>query len=121
MSEQQAEVVTIPPEVRAFAAQQKVEQYLPGVLELTRSTFPGTTVSVGLEVDPEMPDDRHITLFARGVRLSPEQAVEATGQWDRGLLAVCPAPLAWVFRLGVGFARSPRQLSSPAPTRPAGR
>jgi hypothetical protein len=105
MSEQQAEVVAIPPEVRAFAAQQKVEQYLPGVLDLTRRTFPETTISVALEVDPEIPDDRHITLFARGLRLSAGQAVEATGRWDRGLLAVCPAPLAWVFRLGVGFTR----------------
>src|ERR1700730_8203188 len=105
MSEQQTQQVAIPPEVRAFAAEQKVEQYLPRVVELTQDTFPGTTISVALEVDPEIPDDRHITVFARGVAMSVEEAVEADWAWASGLFSVCPAPLACTFRLATSFAR----------------
>ena len=92
--------IPVPAEVIAFAAEQGVGAYLPGVLEMTRRTFPDAALGVVVEDDPEIPNDRHIVVLAKGIKLTVEQAVEATWDWHRGLFACCPAPLVCVFRLG---------------------
>ena len=96
--------VPIPPEVLAFAAEQGVDAYLPGVLEMTRKTFPDAALGVVVEDDPEIPNDRHIVVLAKGAKLTVERAVEARWEWHRGLFASCPAPLVCVFRLGLELA-----------------
>ncbi len=105
MSQANTVGVEVPSDVRAFAAEVEVEPYLPAVFELARAFFPDADFRIALEADPEIPGDRRITVFASGLRMTPEQAVEATEQWDRGLLTACPPPLAWAFRLAVRFGR----------------
>jgi hypothetical protein len=95
----------IPPEVETFSREQQADAILPAVVELTQRLFPDGALSVALEADPEIPNDRSITLLVRGVRMTAEEASDTAERWDRELLAVCPAPLVSVFRLGLGLRR----------------
>jgi hypothetical protein len=100
-----APAISIPPDVQAFSQSQRVETILPAVVELTQRLFPDGTLTVTLDDDPEIANDRSITLLVRGLRMTAEEASETAERWDRGLLAVCPPPLASVFRLGLGLRR----------------
>jgi hypothetical protein len=94
-----ASLVALPSEVSAFAEEQGVGAYLPGVLELTRRVFPGARrFAVLVEDDPEIAGDRHI-VFEVDVPLSIPQALAAERRWSEGLFQLCPAPLVCVFRL----------------------
>jgi hypothetical protein len=91
--------IPIPAEVTALAAEQGVTAQLPAVLEMTRRLFPHARISVELDDDPEIANDRHILVVARGVPSSVEEASETEWAWHRGIFECCPAPLACVFRL----------------------
>jgi hypothetical protein len=95
----------LPPEVLTFAAEQGVAAYLPAVVQMTRQLFPHSPLTVQIEDDPEIANDRHIVLIAENVDLEVSEAVEARWQWLRELFARCPAPLVCVFRLGMGGIR----------------
>ena len=49
----------------------------------------------------EIADDRHIALEVKAEDMKVSEALEARYQWHRDLFANCPAPLVWVFRLGL--------------------
>jgi hypothetical protein len=100
----QAVAVTVPPEVRAFAAEQGVSAELPAVLEMTRRLFPDATVRTSIDEDPEIANDRHIAIEVTARGLSSAKALESRWEWHRGLFACCPAPLVCVFRLGLELA-----------------
>jgi hypothetical protein len=91
-------------EARAFAAERGATEALEAVLGMTRQVFVGCEPTLGLELDPDIPDDPHIVIHVRGVRMSVEQASEARWAWCGGLVEVCPGPLRWVFRLGMEIA-----------------
>jgi len=93
--------VSIPKDVASFAVDHGVQAELPAVLQMTRRVFPHANIQVELDEDPEIADDRHIVVLVRAVSMPVDQAVEMRWQWHRGLLACCPAPLVWVFRLGL--------------------
>lgn len=91
--------VEIPPEVVELAAEERVEEYLPKVIEMTRRLFPSASrFEVLLDEDPEIADDRHI-LMSVGIHGSMSDAVNGRWQWCDGLGACCPAPLTCVFRI----------------------
>jgi hypothetical protein len=90
----------VPPDVLAFAAEQGVATYLPAVLEMTRQVFPEVPLSVQVEDDPEIANDRHLVIGVKAQNLGVPQALEALYEWHRELFARCPAPLVCVFRLG---------------------
>lgn len=88
----------VAPEVIAFAREQKVEKYLPELIEWARQVYPSATrFDVFTEDDPEIANDRHI-VFELDVPLNVEQALAADRQWREGLFRICPAPLVCVFR-----------------------
>src|SRR5947209_8648807 len=91
----------ISPEVQTFAAEQGVTNYIPAIMNMTRQIFSNSTVQVVLEDDPEIADDRHITLEVSVRHMDVSQALQAEYRWHEGLFAHCPAPLAPVFRLGL--------------------
>jgi hypothetical protein len=95
----QAAPIEVPEDVQAFAVEQKVEAYLPAVLETARRVFPPADIHVYLEDDPEIENDCHIIIHVKAPYLTVEQAMEANDAYVRGLFAVCPAPLICVFRL----------------------
>jgi hypothetical protein len=97
----QTSPVAVPPDVAAFAAEQGVSEYLPAVIEMTRRVYPDAALSVVVEDDPEIANDRHIVLIGQFHAETVEQALERNDQWTRGLFASCPAPLVCVFRSGM--------------------
>lgn len=97
----QTPAVVVPPEVLALAAERGVTAYLPAVLEMTRRIFPDASLSVLVEDDPEIANDRHIVVRVEAEDLKVPQALEARYQWHRELFACCPAPLVCVFRIGL--------------------
>lgn len=97
----QAPVVTVPPEVLAFAVEQGVDSVLPAVLEMTQRIFPDASLGVEIEDDAEIADDRHIVVLTRVGILDVPKALEDVYRWHGGLFACCPAPLVCVFRLGL--------------------
>jgi hypothetical protein len=96
---------TLPCEVLAFAAEQRVSAYLPAVLDMTRRVFPCAALSVVVEDDPEIANDRHIVIRVNAKDLTVSEALEARWQWHRELFTCSPAPLAHVFRLGLEGVR----------------
>ena len=87
-------------DVLSFAHEQQVEQYLEPLLEETRRVYPTLcSLEVTLELDPEIPDDRHIVFWVRVPRQDVPHFVEALHRWNKEQSRNCPAPLAWVFRL----------------------
>jgi hypothetical protein len=98
-----APVLAVPPEVLEFAREQKVAEYLPALIELSRQLFPtARRFAIRVEDDPEIANDRHI-VFEIDVPLEVPEALEARGQWVRGLFACCPAPLVCVYRLSLNL------------------
>ena len=94
----------IPSEVCAFAAEQGVQAELPAIVNMTRRLFPDAAISLELDIDPEISNDCHIAVVAKGVNLTVDQGMEASQEWHRGLFHCCPASFAWVFRLGLELA-----------------
>jgi hypothetical protein len=99
-----ASPIVVPEDVQAFAVAQKVDAYLPGFVEAARKAFPGATIQVFLEDDPEIENDWRIVVHAQGARLTLEQALEARNAYYREVFAVCPAPLVCAFRLRLELA-----------------
>ena len=88
-------------DVHAFAQVQGVSEQLPAVVQMTQRVFPGVPVTLEIDDDPEIPDDRHIVLVVRPTNMDVDTALELRWRWHSGLFACCPAPLAPVFRLGL--------------------
>src|SRR5262249_49548976 len=110
----------MPTDVHTFAVEHQVDGYLPAVLAAARRAFRLAEVKVFLEEDYEVEGLRYIVVLFAGLRMSVEEALAARKEYVRGLFACVPAPLVIHFRSDMEFARGQR-LSSPAPTRPAGR
>jgi hypothetical protein len=96
----------VPTEVLAFAAEQGVTAYLDPVLAMTRQVFPGAQqITVAIEDDPEIADDRHIVIAVKAGGLEVPQALEQRSRWHRELFTCCPAPLVCTFRLALEVGR----------------
>ena len=95
--------VPIPSEVSAFAAEQGVSTQLPAVLEMTQRLFPDADMSVVVEDDPEIANDRHIVLVVKAKGMPVPEALKKRWQWHGGLFACCPAPLVSAFCLGLSI------------------
>jgi len=95
----EAASLPVPPEVFAFAAQQGVGAYLPGVLGLARKVFPNAPLAVCLEGDPEIGNDWHIVVEADVTGLSVAQMVAGQNQWSTELFDYCPALKSHLFRV----------------------
>src|SRR5437763_14757884 len=91
----------VSPEVRAFAEEQGVTAYLPAVLEMTRRIFPQASMTVLVEDDPEIANDRHIVLEVDTEGLDLEQLIATRQQWVQDIFRCCPSTHAWVFRIGM--------------------
>jgi hypothetical protein len=104
MSEKQMQEVVIPPDVRAFAAEQKVEEHLPAVVEAARRAFPQAEVRLFVEDDYEIEGVRYIVVLVAGLRMGVEEAFAARQEYYRGLFASMPAPFVIHFRFDLEFA-----------------
>jgi hypothetical protein len=89
-----------PADVLAFAAENKVAEYLDPLLKATRGLFPtATSLRVTLEQDPELRDERSIVFDVQAPIRDVPHFVEAVHFWTDEKYRVCPAPLVCTFRL----------------------
>ncbi len=95
-------VPVVPPDVLAFAEEQGVAKYLPGVLAMTRRMFPTAPMKVFLEEDAEIAQERYIVLKVPVARdVSAEELVAVHQQWSGEIFQHCPATHVCLFCLGV--------------------
>jgi hypothetical protein len=88
-----------PPEVKAFAAEAGVAEYLPRVLEMTQRVFPtAQRLDVALVEDAEVENDWRI-VFEVAVPMTWQEVVAAEDRWCRELFQCCPSRHAVHFNL----------------------
>jgi hypothetical protein len=90
---------TISPEVRAFAAEKGVEQYLPDLAAAARRLFPDSRIDVLVEDDPELSYNRQIVFDVEMNGRSADEQSAAHWQWTEEMFRYCPAPHIHVFCL----------------------
>src|SRR6266446_5634863 len=90
---------TISPEVRAFAAENGAEQYLPNVVTLARRLFPQAAMHVHVEGDPELSYNWEIVFDVCADGMEEEELVQLEQQWTRELFQQCPATHVHLFCL----------------------
>ena len=91
-------VVDLPIDVIQFAEASGLNAELQHVVAMTHDVFPGDSIRLEIEDDPEIAD-RHITIFVAAHADSAEKLVAAQWRWSERLLSCCPGPSACVFRL----------------------
>ncbi len=89
------------PEVRKFAAAQGVDDHLPAVLDMTRTTFPTSPFAVSLAADAEDEEDRYVLFEIDVAGLELAQLNAARQRWARELPRHCPSTHTINFRLGL--------------------
>jgi hypothetical protein len=89
-----------PADVLAFADQQGIRAYVEPLWEATRQVFPtARELTVTVEDDPELRDDRYIVFDVRVPHQDIPDFVEAKHNWNRAFFRICPAPLSHLIRL----------------------
>jgi hypothetical protein len=89
-----------PPEVLEFATRCQVGALLEPLRQALDRLFPAAQgVRFRLEEDPEIRDDCHLVFDVRISRADVPDFGAAKRRWHEELFRVCPAPLAYIFRL----------------------
>ncbi len=90
-----------PADVLAFAAREKVSQYLQPLLEATHRVFPTAEVTVFFERDVELRDLEYIVFEVHVPLADLPDLLASRHQWSDETFRVCPAPWhgAFVFSL----------------------
>ena len=89
----------VPPEVLAFATEQGVRDFVPGVLEMTRAIFGSAPLRFTLTEDPEIEDYRHLAIEVEAGELNSAKRLELGQRWSHALFDVCPATHVLTFLL----------------------
>jgi hypothetical protein len=89
------------PELLAFATEQGVMPYLRPVLEMTSHVFQGRPMTVYVDEDPEIANDRHIVIDVEVTGFDAEQMFACQQDWIHHIFQKCPATHVCVFRLGL--------------------
>jgi hypothetical protein len=89
-----------PDDVRAFAAERGVTEYLVPLYELAKRCFPGADVTVLLEDDAEIPDLRWIVYAVAVSHWDLDRIQAAYRQWLTAFSAACPPDASGAFVLG---------------------
>jgi hypothetical protein len=97
---QKASLPSVPPEVWTFAAEQGASDYVYPLIELMQRLFPGRPLTVLLEDDPEIVNDRHIVIEADVTGMTVDELVAAQRGWSSGIFRHCPATHVPIFRSG---------------------
>jgi hypothetical protein len=90
----------VPPEVREFAAEKGVNQYLGAVIDLARQAFPSSAFSVSLGQDAEDESHQYIALDVEAGGRTTEELLAGQRVWSEGIGRVCPSRHAVYFVLG---------------------
>jgi hypothetical protein len=98
---QKASLPPVPPEVWTFAAERGVSDYVYPLLEMTHRAFQGRPLTVLLEEDPEICDDRHIVIEADVTGMTSEEMFTAQRRWSKKVSDHCPSIHTHLFRYGL--------------------
>ena len=90
-------------EIAEVANQLGVSAQLPDVIAMTQRVFPDCPWHIEIDDDPEIANDRHLAIVVRDRYVDVNEAVSARWRWHEQLFAVCPAPLAHIFRIGMEY------------------
>jgi len=90
----------VPTDVRKFAAEKGVNQYLNAVIELARQAFPSGTLSISLGQDAEDDAHQYIALDIEAGGRTADELLAGQRVWSGGLGRVCPSRQAVYFVLG---------------------
>jgi hypothetical protein len=88
-------------DVLAFATEQGVRPFLHPVLEMTSQIFQGRPLTVFVDEDPEIANDRHLVIDVDVVGFDAEQMLACQQDWINQIFHTCPATHVCVFRLGL--------------------
>jgi hypothetical protein len=94
----------VPVEVLALATEQGVSDYLMAILQMTRRTFPESPLTVSVDSDPEIANDRHILVGVNAHGTEVDEALTILDEWHDGLFECCPASLVSTFRLALSLS-----------------
>ncbi len=86
-------------EVRAFAAEKGVEQYLSELAAIARHLFPDSRINLVVADDPEIADNRQIVFEVNENGRDADAQVAAHWKWTEELVRLCPATHVHVFCL----------------------
>jgi hypothetical protein len=90
-----------PPDVVEFAAERGLTESLAAVRSLTEDVFPGAPLTVTLQSDPEIAEERGVVFEVDVAGLDEEQLFTGQRKWTAGLFGRCPAAHVHAFRLGM--------------------
>jgi hypothetical protein len=94
------------PDVLALAAELGVTEYLEPLLEMTRRVFPSLRqLTVRVEEDWEIADERWITFEVCDPSLTADQYLKSQHDWCEALFDLCPAPQVCSFVLALDTAQ----------------
>jgi hypothetical protein len=88
-------------EVRRFAAERSVTDYLVPLYDLARQCFPGGDVRVSHEFDYEIPGLSWIAYQVDTAGLAGEQIFAADLRWTESVVQMCPPDVSECFTLGM--------------------
>jgi hypothetical protein len=92
--------LTIPQEVREFAAAQGIDGYLPMVVDLATRAFPSSALILSVDEDAEDQRHRYVALDVQAGALDADRLLAGQRVWSEGVLRVCPSRYASYFVLG---------------------
>jgi hypothetical protein len=92
---------TWPPDVKELAAEWGVTAYLEPVYEMTRRIYGNAPVTVLVDEDPEIANDRRILMEANVTAWDVPRMVDAQNQWCDEIYNCCPSTHVGFFRLGL--------------------
>jgi hypothetical protein len=79
-----------PADVLEFAAHTGVLAFLERVQEITQRIFPGHAMDVTVTADPEIADERYLTVWVEVPEWTADQFTAARDRWYSELNQVCP-------------------------------
>ena len=90
-----------PADVRAFAAERGVTEYLALLYDLAKRCFAGADVTVRLEEDAEVAHYRWIVYEVDTAGRTAEQIFDAHLRYTTALVEMCPPAVSECFALGM--------------------
>lgn len=93
-------LTAIPEDVRVYAHEQHVEEYLPLLLDAAQRNF-AVVPRVIIQEDHEIEDIPHIVILVQNRIGEVETFLAARDRYTREMLAIVPGPRRCIFRLGL--------------------
>jgi hypothetical protein len=95
----QLDLPAMPLDVLELAGRENVAQELRTVVVMTRNVFRSPVITLRLEDDPEMADDRHIVIEVDVTGWTVDEMFAARNRWNQLFLKGCSPSKLCIFRL----------------------